>query len=87
MVDKLTGDIADTSNRAHALEKRVSDGTKTTICQSGRKRSFHHDGALPGFWDFPADGSQVGGAPRGGRNEGFGGTQPGTEIRHLPDDR
>ena len=61
MVDKLTGDIADTSDRAHALEKGVSDGTKTTICQSGRKRSFHHDGAFPGFSDFPADGPQVGG--------------------------
>lgn len=73
MIDKLTGNIADTSDWAHALEKRVTNGTKTTICQSGREWPFHHDGAVPGFRDFPADGPQVGGAPRGGRNEGLGG--------------
>ena len=34
MVDKVTGNIADTLDWAHALEKRVTNGTKTTICQS-----------------------------------------------------
>jgi hypothetical protein len=59
MIDKLTGNIADTSDWAHALEKRVTNGTKTTICQSGREWPFHHDGAVPGFRDFPADVSGV----------------------------
>ena len=87
MVDKLTGNIGYPLFWAHALEKRVGDGTETTICQSGRMRPFHHDGVVPGFRRQPQDGLEVGGASCGGRNERLGGAQPGSEICHLPDDR
>ncbi len=47
---KLTEDMGYTSNWADALEKCVTDGTETAICEFRGQRSFYGDGAVPGVW-------------------------------------
>ena len=49
---KLTEDMGYTSNWADALEKCVTDGTETTICEFRGQRSFYGGGAVPGVWSI-----------------------------------
>ena len=53
---KLTEDIGYTSNWADALEKCVSDGSKTAVCEVGAERSFYGNGALRAVRDLAQDG-------------------------------
>jgi hypothetical protein len=50
--NKLTDHIGYTSNWADALEKCVTDGTETTICEFGRDESFYGYGSLTKVRDF-----------------------------------
>ena len=43
MGNKLTGDMGYTLVWANALEKCVTNGTKTAIREPGRKRSIYHN--------------------------------------------
>ena len=81
---KLTEDMGYTSNWAGILEKCVTDGTETAICEFGGQRSFYGDGAVPGVWSIAQDGPQMDWAARARGYEGARGAQPCAAERELP---
>ena len=74
-----------TSNWADALDKCVSDGSKTAICEFAGEGSFYGDGALSAVRGLAQDGPSMACPICGGRDEGAGSSQPGSEVGDLPD--
>ena len=83
--NKLTGNIGNRLNRGNALEKRVSDGTKTTIYQFGAERTFYGDRAMRRVWDHAEDRAQMAWAVCGRRNGGIGGAESSAAKRDETD--
>ena len=61
MGNKLTGYMGYTLDWAHALEKRVTYGRKTTICQPAQQQAFRNERAVPGVRHQPKDRTEMGG--------------------------
>ena len=59
MGDTKTEDMGNTIEWADALEKRVTDGRKTEICEFGAERSLYGERAMQGVWDQPKERAQV----------------------------
>ena len=59
MGNTKTGEMGNTIDWADALEKRVTDGRKTEVCEFGAERSLYGERAVQGVWDQPKERAQV----------------------------